>query len=142
MNTVDWSPDGLQLASGDDEGVIQVLGDAELVLTRTLTSVLSTFTLFYVLFELFMMKSLLFFLQIWDLASGQVTQTLEGHDGTVWSVTFSPDGSQLASASSDDTVKVIWKRFSLFLACLERSRSILTHFYRSGTSLPAKSRKL
>ena len=61
MNTVDWSPDGLQLASGDDKGVIQVLGDAELVLTRTLTSVLSTLTLFYILFGMFMMNSLLFF---------------------------------------------------------------------------------
>ena len=61
MNTVDWSPDGLQLASGDDKGVIQVLGDAELVLTRTLTSVLSIFTLFYILFGMFMMNSLLFF---------------------------------------------------------------------------------
>ena len=58
--TVDWSPDGLQLASGDDKGVIQVLGDAELVLTRTLTSVLSTFTLFYILFGMFLVNSSLF----------------------------------------------------------------------------------
>ena len=50
MQTVDWSPDGLQLASGDDKGVIQVLGDAELVLTRTLTSVLSILTLFFIFF--------------------------------------------------------------------------------------------
>ena len=33
MLTVDWSPDGLQLASGDDKGVIQVLGNVEFVLT-------------------------------------------------------------------------------------------------------------
>ena len=39
MKTVDWSPDGLQLASGDDKGVIQVLGDIELVLKRTLISI-------------------------------------------------------------------------------------------------------
>ena len=36
MKTVDWSPDGLQLASGDDKGVIQVIGDIKLVLKRTL----------------------------------------------------------------------------------------------------------
>ena len=41
MKTVDWSPDGLQLASGDDKGVIQVLGDIELVLKRTLISIVS-----------------------------------------------------------------------------------------------------
>ena len=27
MKTVDWSPDGLQLASGDNNGIIQVLAN-------------------------------------------------------------------------------------------------------------------
>ena len=81
-------------------------------------------------------------MQVWDLAAGQITQTLEGHKEWVSRVTFSPDGSQLASASGDKTVKVIWKHLSSFLACLEFSRSNLAHFYRSGISLPAKSRKL
>lgn len=33
-------------------------------------------------------------------------QTLEGHSGWVLSVTFSPDGKQLASGSSDNTIKL------------------------------------
>ncbi|KAF6787049.1 hypothetical protein CSOJ01_15319 [Colletotrichum sojae] len=33
-------------------------------------------------------------------------QTLEGHSDGVWSVTFSPDGRQLASGSGDNTVKL------------------------------------
>ena len=32
--------------------------------------------------------------------------TLRGHTGRVWSVTFSPDGSTLASASWDSTVRL------------------------------------
>ena len=33
-------------------------------------------------------------------------QTLEGHSGSVWSVAFSPDGTTLASASGDNTVRL------------------------------------
>ncbi len=34
--------------------------------------------------------------------------TLEGHESTVWSLTFDPEGQRLASCSADRTVK-IWK---------------------------------
>ena len=58
---------------------------------------------------------------IWDSASCQITNTLTGHKDDVKCVTFSPDGSQLASASSDKTVKVIWNHISSLSACLEFS---------------------
>ncbi|WP_445251654.1 WD40 repeat domain-containing protein, partial [Microcoleus sp. LAD1_D1] len=32
--------------------------------------------------------------------------TLTGHSDSVWSVAFSPDGLTLASASSDNTIKL------------------------------------
>jgi hypothetical protein len=43
---------------------------------------------------------------VWDVATGQETLTLKGHDGWVHSAAFSPDGKRLASASIDGTVKV------------------------------------
>jgi len=38
--------------------------------------------------------------------TGKCLQTLEGHGGSVWSVVFSHDSRQLASASADRTVKI------------------------------------
>jgi WD40 repeat protein len=36
-----------------------------------------------------------------------IEATLQGHSGAVWSVAWSPDGSQLASASDDRSV-IVW----------------------------------
>jgi WD40 repeat protein len=43
---------------------------------------------------------------VWDATTGQESLTLKGHTGDVSSVSFSPDGQRLASASLDGTVKV------------------------------------
>ena len=36
--------------------------------------------------------------------------TLEGHDSTVWSISWSKDGNRLVSGSDDKTIR-IWRRF-------------------------------
>ena len=44
--------------------------------------------------------------RVWDAVSGVLEKTLEGHTSYVWSVSFSPDGSRIASGSGDITVRV------------------------------------
>ena len=93
MNCVEISPDGSQLASASDDETVRVI--------------LKRISSFLACFECSLTINFCSFVQVWDLASGQITKTLTGHKDWVMSVTFSPDGSQLASGSIDNTIKVI-----------------------------------
>jgi WD40 repeat protein len=44
--------------------------------------------------------------QLWDLQSGQVRQTLHGHTNLVTSVDVSPDGQLVVSGCSDGMVRI------------------------------------
>ena len=44
--------------------------------------------------------------RIWDSETGEVLSTLEGHRGAVFSVSLSPDNTQLVTGSGDKTVRV------------------------------------
>jgi WD40 repeat protein len=44
--------------------------------------------------------------RVWNIATGQVEKTLQGHSGSVNSSAFSPDGRRLVSGSDDCTLRV------------------------------------
>jgi len=43
---------------------------------------------------------------VWDAVTGTHLQTLKGHSDSIRSVSFSPDGTKIASGSSDNTLRV------------------------------------
>ena len=45
-------------------------------------------------------------IRLWDVATGEEVCELRGHEDYVHAVAFSPDGSRLASASGDFTVRI------------------------------------
>lgn len=53
-------------------------------------------------------------IRIWDAITGRLLRTLKGHTHKVQSVSFSPDGTKIVSASLDQTAR-IWKPLPLNL---------------------------
>jgi hypothetical protein len=45
-------------------------------------------------------------IKIWDLQTGKILNTLNGHDNWINSVAFSPDNSKIISSSSDRSIKI------------------------------------
>ncbi len=108
VNAVAWSPDGTRIASGSDDGTVQVWdaasgkiltfyhGHSDMVIAvawspdgTRIASASSDKTV-----------------QVWDAAKGDNVYTYAGHSDAVNTVAWSPDGTHIASASSDKTVQV------------------------------------
>ncbi|MBN2433816.1 MAG: caspase family protein, partial [Spirochaetes bacterium] len=79
--------------------------------------------------------------KLWDVSSGKLIRTLEGHSTYVVTVSFSPDGKTLASGSYDKTVKLWDVSSGKLIRTLEGHTSIVSSvsFSSDGKTLASGS---
>ena len=111
VRSIAFSPDGTQLLSGGQNGVIRVWdANNKSILNSIEVDTRWIFSLAYSPDG----KTFItgesdphFHLRIWDSTNGNLLHSFAGHTDSIFSVAFSPDGKTLASSGFDDKV-LIW----------------------------------
>lgn len=105
--TISLSPDGNSVVTGGDDGVIRVW-TADLVDLQDF--IRGSSRVRYAAFggdaNTVMSVSRANTPQIWDMSTGNLAQTFDGHEAVVVSAAFSPDASRVISGSTDGTVRI------------------------------------
>jgi WD40 repeat protein/uncharacterized caspase-like protein len=101
-----FSPDGQLLVTGGKDGRIRVFNANSLRLVREMRGHGSPVQSMALYGDLAASASADQLIRLWNYRSGQESRPLGGHLSAVNAVAFSPDGTLLASAGSDGTVRV------------------------------------
>ena len=103
VTSVSFSPDGTLLASGADDNMIILWDMASRERVATLQGHTGSFSPNGTTLASGSSGTVI----LWDVATRKQISTLEGHTGWVSAVSFSPDGTLLASGAGDGTV-ILW----------------------------------
>ena len=112
IETIEFSPDGKYLASGDRDKTIKIW---EVSSGNCINSLSGHEGLVYSVVyspdgKYIASGSMDDTIKIWEASSGKCIKTLKGHNSSVNFISYSPDGKYIASGSMDDTIK-IWEAF-------------------------------
>jgi WD40 repeat protein/serine/threonine protein kinase len=78
-------------------------------------------------------------LKIWDKNNGSLIRTLHGHTGSIWGISYSPDGTQIASCSDDGTIRV-WSAYMDYEKIIVRDAgSMILSFNHGGNMIVSGS---
>jgi WD40 repeat protein len=71
--------------------------------------------------------------RLWNVETGEIITTLQGHTDRVWSVAFSCDNETLASGSNDGTIR-LWQKASKTATKILRSERPYEHMDITGVT--------
>lgn len=100
-----FSPDSQQLAVGSQDRNVIVFDVQNGNILRTLETRFGVYSLAFSPDGRYLAADV-FAIMLWDLKTGKVVKTLEGHQNSVRDLAFSNDNRFLASASSDKTARI------------------------------------
>lgn len=106
MTSVSWSPDGSKLVAGSWNSTARIWDAStwESILTYQARSLIDGVS--FSPDGKLVAHSAHSGFEVWDADTGQKKFTGVGHPGGVFEATWSPDGTQLASAGEDSTIKI------------------------------------
>jgi WD40 repeat protein len=102
VSSVAWSPDGKMLACESTDGTTRLLETRTWTKVRTLAGSSVAWSPGGKLLALKRHDTI----HLWDLATGQEIRPRMGHEGSITSVCWSPDGKVVASGSWDHTTRL------------------------------------
>lgn len=103
---VTFSQDGRFIATAGLHGAVSMWEVATLKLVRTFQAPAQVFSLAFSTDGKWLAANRDKVAVIWDVSSGELVRSFEGHDLNILWIAFSPDNRSLATASADETVKL------------------------------------